>query len=367
MPIERAAKAADASSGSQTDRLLSFSDALCEAFHQEMEIDPSVFMFGLDVDDHKAIQGSTRGLFERFGKDRVFGTPLSEDAMTGVAIGAAIAGMRPIHVHIRMDFLMLCMNQLVNMAAKARYMWGGQVEVPMVVRAMIGKSWGQGPQHSQALYPMFMHVPGLKVVAPSNAHDAKGCMISAIRDNNPVVFIEHRMLYFTDAYVDEQPFVVPLGQARIRGEGADITIVGVSHMVLECMRARELLADVGISAEVIDPITLAPLDIDTIAKSVARTGRLLVVDNTWTTCGAGAEIAAALMEREDVPQGITLRRMGFAATTCPTTPSLEEEFYPNPVTIAAAAHRLVRPGAPKWEPDPHHAVLAHQHKFRGPF
>src|SRR5215470_16905337 len=182
-------------------RLLTYVDALCEAVTQEMERDSSVFVMGLDVDDHKAIQGSTRGLQQRFGPGRVFTTPLSEDAMTGVAIGAAMAGMRPIHVHIRMDFLMLCMNQLINIAAKSCYMYDGQVKVPLVVRSMIGKSWGQGAQHSQGLYSMFMHVPGLKVVAPSNAYDAKGCMIAAIRDDNPVIFVEHRLLYFTDAFV----------------------------------------------------------------------------------------------------------------------------------------------------------------------
>src|SRR5258706_3678646 len=161
-----------------------------------MERDRSVFVMGLDVDGHKAIQGSTRGLRQRFGAERVFTTPLSEDAMTGVAIGAAMAGLRPIHVHIRMDFLMLCMNQLVNIGAKAHYMYGGAVKVPMVVRSMIGKSWGQGAQHSQALHSLFMHIPGLKVAAPSNAHDAKGRMIAAIRDDNPVIFVEHRLLYF---------------------------------------------------------------------------------------------------------------------------------------------------------------------------
>jgi len=173
-------------------RMLSYVDALREAVAQEMERDERVFVMGLDVDDHKGIQGSTRGLVDRFGAERVFTTPLSEDAMTGVAIGAAIAGMRPIHVHIRMDFLMLCMNQLINMAAKSHYMYGGQVQVPLVVRSMIGKSWGQGAQHSQGLHAMFMHVPGLKVVAPSNAHDAKGALIAAIRDNNPVIFVEHQ-------------------------------------------------------------------------------------------------------------------------------------------------------------------------------
>src|SRR5499427_3046789 len=203
-------------------RLLTYADALREAVAQEMRLDPRVFLFGLDVDDHKAIQGSTRGLLEEFGAERVFGTPLSEDAMTGLAIGAAIAGMRPIHVHIRMDFLLLCMNQLINVAAKASYMYGGQVRVPLVVRSMIGKSWGQGAQHSQGLHAMFMHVPGLKVVAPSNAHDAKGCMIAAIRDDNPVIFVEHRLLYFSEAFVPEESFTVEPGRSRVVTHGDDI-------------------------------------------------------------------------------------------------------------------------------------------------
>src|SRR3990170_1997422 len=190
------------------ERTLSYIDAIREATDQEMARDRSVVIFGLDVDDPKAIQGTTRGLVEKYGPERVFGTPLSEDAMTGVAIGAAMAGMRPIHVHIRMDFLMLCMNQLVNIAAKSHYMYDGQVKVPMVVRSMIGKSWGQGAQHSQGLYAMFMHVPGLKVVAPSNAYDAKGCLIHAIRDDNPVIFVEHRLLYFSDAFVPEELYEV---------------------------------------------------------------------------------------------------------------------------------------------------------------
>src|SRR2546423_147534 len=232
------------STHSNGQRMLSYVDALREAVSQEMARDERVFVMGLDVDDHKGIQGSTRGLVDRFGPDRVFTTPLSEDAMTGVAIGAAMAGMRPIHVHIRMDFLMLCMNQLINMAAKSHYMYGGQVKVPMVVRSMIGKSWGQGAQHSQGLHAMFMHVPGLKVVAPSNAHDAKGCLIAAIRDDNPVMFVEHRLLYFTDAFVPEEMFEVPFGQARVCTQGDDITIVGISNMLVECLRAHELLADI---------------------------------------------------------------------------------------------------------------------------
>ncbi len=349
------------------ERRLRYVEALNEAVAQEMARDPSVFLFGLDVDDHKGIQGSTVGLQQRFGRDRVFNTPLSEDAMTGVAIGAAIAGMRPIHVHIRMDFLMLCMNQLVNMAAKAHYMYGGAVKVPLVVRSMIGKSWGQGAQHSQGLHAMFMHVPGLKVVAPSNAHDAKGCLIAAIRDDNPVIFVEHRLLYGTDAAVPEAPYATPFGQARIMAHGDDITIVGISNMAIECLRARELLAAAGIAAEVIDPISLVPLDIDTIAASAHRTGRLLVVDNAWMTCGASAEIVAQVIERLGPQALASVGRMGFAPTTCPTTPALEREFYPNPATIAERVHALVRPQAPAWRPADEDAALTYQLQFRGPF
>ncbi len=366
-PDSGVASAPSTAPAGEDRRVLSYVDALREAVAQEMERDASVFVMGLDVDDHKAIQGSTRGLVERFGPDRVFTTPLSEDAMTGVAIGAAMAGMRPIHVHIRNDFLMLCMNQLVNMAAKSHYMYGGAVTVPLVVRSMIGKSWGQGAQHSQALHAMFMHVPGLKVVAPSNAHDAKGCLIAAIRDDNPVIFVEHRLLYFSDAYVPAEPFVTEFGRAAVRAPGDDITLVGVSNMVMECLRARELLAEVGVSAEVVDPISLMPLDTDTIAASARRTGRLLVVDNAWTTCGASAEIIARVVEDPGTGGTVAVRRLGFAPTTCPTTPWLEQGFYPNPATIAASARRMVDPSAAPWEPDPEKAQLAYQKQFRGPF
>ena len=346
-------------------RILSYVDALREAVCQEMDSDERVFVFGLDVDDHKGIQGSTLGLQERFGEERVFGTPLSEDAMTGVAIGAAVAGLRPIHVHIRMDFLLLCMNQLVNVAAKAHYMYGGSVRVPLVVRSIIGQSWGQGAQHSQGLHSLFMHVPGLKVVAPSNAHDAKGCMIAAIRDDNPVIFVEHRLLYSTKAYVPVDPYTTEFGRGRICAKGDDITVVAISNMVIESLRARELLAEVGISAEVIDPISLAPLDAELIGRSAARTGKMLVIDNAWTACGASAEIIARVTESVERP--IHVARMGFAPTPCPPSPPLERGFYPNPVSIAAKAFSMVRPRSDSWQPDDQHAMLAHKLEFRGPF
>jgi pyruvate/2-oxoglutarate/acetoin dehydrogenase E1 component len=346
-------------------RALTFAEALREGTDQEMARDRSVILFGLDVDDPKAILGTTAGLLEKYGAERVFGTPLSEDAMTGAAVGMALAGLRPIHVHIRMDFVMLAMNQLVNMAAKTHSMFGGQENAPMVVRSIIGKSWGQGAQHSQGLYSFFMHVPGLKVVAPTTPYDAKGCMAAAVRDDNPVMFIEHRILYYQRGFVPDGEVVVPPGKARVTIQGTDVTLVGISYMQVECMRAQRYLEEVGISAEVIDPIWLAPLDLDTIEASVRRTKRLVVVDNGWMTCGAGAEIIASLVERlHDVP-GWTARRLGFAPVPCPTTPSLEEHFYPNARTIAAAAFDLASGRARNWVPEERPDLKSIE--FKGPF
>jgi pyruvate/2-oxoglutarate/acetoin dehydrogenase E1 component len=347
-----------------SERSATYAEALREAVEQEMARDPAVVCFGLDVDDPKAIQGTTRGLLERYGAERVFGTPLAEDAMTGVAIGMALAGLRPVHVHIRMDFLLLAMNQLVNIAAKASYMYGGQVHVPLVVRSMIGKSWGQGAQHSQGLYPLFMQIPGLRVVAPTNPHDAKGCLAAAIRDDNPVMFVEHRLLYPHRGPLPEAPYLVPPGRARVAAAGADVTLVGVSNALVECLRARRYLEAVGLQAEVIDPIWLAPLDVDTIADSVARTGRLVTVDNGWVACGAGAEIVSRVVERLQ-GRPLAVRRLGFAPTPCPPTPSLEDLYYPDARAIAAAAFDLVEGRATGWLPEPR--ADAAETLFRGPF
>jgi pyruvate/2-oxoglutarate/acetoin dehydrogenase E1 component len=261
-----------------------------------------------------------------------------------------------------MDFLMLAMNQLVNVAAKSRYMFGGQVAVPLVVRAIIGKSWGQGAQHSQGLYSFFMHVPGLKVVAPATPYDAKGCLLAAIRDDNPVMYVEHRLLHFQHGPVPEWPYTVPPGRARVTAAGQDVTLVGISAMQTECLAAHHYLQEVGIRAEVIDPIWLSPLDADTIAASVAKTGRLLVVDNGWTCCGAGAEIVARVAE--GLP-GIHVRRLGYAPVTCPTTPALEKLFYPSARTIAAAARDLVEGAETGWLPEECPAFKSLE--FKGPF
>jgi len=343
------------------ERTLTYTEAIREATAQAMMNDPAVVVLGLGVTDHRAIYGTTQGLIERFGRERVMETPLAEDGMTGVAIGAALAGLRPIHVHIRMDFVLLAMNQLVNIAAKSRYMFGGTVSVPLVVRAVIGRSWGQGAQHSQALHALFMHVPGLRVVAPTTPYDAKGCLLECLHADGPVVFVEHRMLHGVRGEVPAEQFRVPFGRARVLAEGSDVTMVGISHMALECMRARMLLNGAGVRAEVIDPRSLAPLDIDTIAASAARTKRLLVVDTGWTSCGASAEIAMQVVERVGA---IKVARLGFAPVPCPTAPALEEHFYPNARRIAAAAHALAD-GNRDWVPE--QADAPEVKDFRGPF
>jgi len=352
------------SKSSSSKRELTYAQALYEAVSQEMEIDPSVFVFGLGVDDVKGMYGTTKGLEKRFGPLRNFDTPLSEDAMTGVAIGAALGGMRPIHVHQRMDFLLLCMNQLINVAAKTSYTFGGSFSVPLVVRAIIGRSWGQGAQHSQAFHSYFMHSPGIKVAAPVTPHDAKGCMIAAIRDKNPVIFVEHRMLYGHSGFVPEEPYEVPFGKARVLSRGDSLTIVAISHMVVEAVRAAHHLQEQGVAVDLIDPVTLTPIDIDTILLSVRKTRRLLVVDNGWVCAGAAAEIAAQVAERINDGSYVDIKRMGFAPTPCPTTKPLETLFYPNARTIAAKAYEMVT-GIAGWMPAA--AEAKEIAEFRGPF
>lgn len=347
------------------ERIITFAEALREATDQEMARDPRVFVIGQGADDHKGIFGTTGGLAEKYGPQRVLDTPLSEDGVTGIAIGAALAGMRPIHTHIRMDFMILAANQIVNMAAKMRSMFGGAVSVPLVIRTVIGRSWGQGAQHSQALHAWFMHTPGLRVVAPSIPYDAKGLLIQSIRDDNPVIFVEHRMVHPQKGHVPAEPYTVPFGKARVLGPGDNVTIVGILHGAVEAMRARACLAEVGISAEVIDPVSLSPLDVETLAASVRRTGRLLVVDMAWTACGASAEIVTQVGERLQGEKAFTFARHGWPPVVCPTPKSLENLFYPNPATIAAAAYRLVHGPKADWKPD--HIDAPELVEFKGPF
>jgi pyruvate/2-oxoglutarate/acetoin dehydrogenase E1 component len=346
------------------ERTISYGEALYEATRQEMQRDPAVFVMGQGVDDARGMFGTTLDLHKEFGAERCFDVPLAEEGMTGVGIGAAMAGMRPIQVHQRMDFMLLCMNQLVNMAAKMSYMFAGRHRVPLVVRGIIGRSWGQGAQHSQAFHSYFMHVPGLKVVAPTTPYDAKGCLITAIRDDNPVIMIEHRMLHPITGHVPEESYEVPFGRARVLSEGDDMTIVGISHMALECVRAKHLLAGKGIEAEVIDPVSLSPLDVETIAASARRTGRLLVVDTGWLACGAAGEIILRVLEAG--APALRSARMGYLPTPCPTTRNLENLFYPNAQTIAEQAFAMFCGGEPgEW--DMSLAAASEVTEFRGPF
>ncbi len=341
--------------------LLTYGQAIQNALAIAMEKDPSVFVMGIGVDDHKAVFGSTKDLVNRFGKERVFDTPISEAGMTGIAIGAALAGMKPVHVHIRVDFLYLAMDQIFNMAAKWHAMFGGKMNVPIVIRAVIGRSWGQGAQHSQNLASFFMHVPGLKVIMPTTAYEAKGMLLSAIFDPNPVIMIEHRLLYDIRDEVPESYYEMPLGQARIRREGKDISIVANSYMAVECLKAAECLSSYGIEAEIIDPVSLVPLDEETILNSVCKTSRLLVVDTSWVTCGVSAEIAALAAEKAFESLVAPVQRLGNAPAACPVSKPLEDEFYPNAKKIAAKVFQMLNCPVPEEEI----SVLTNQ--FKGPF
>lgn len=345
-------------------RELTYAQAIFEAVNQEMSLDDNVIVMGQGVDDCRGLHGTTKDLHKTYGADRSFDTPIAEEAMTGIAIGAAMAGLRPIQVHQRMDFVLLCMNQLVNSAAKMSYMYDGQINIPLVVRTSIGRSWGQGAQHSQALHSLFAHIPGLKVVMPSTPFDAKGIMVSAIRDNNPVIYIEHRMLYNFKGMVPEETYAVEFGKARVLSEGDDVTLLGVSHMVAECSRARELLQEVGILAEVVDPICLTPIDIETIRLSAEKTGNLLIVDNGWLQYGLSAEIIAQLSDYYCGRVPFKIKRLGFAPTPCPTTRVLENEFYPSAGSIASCAYHLLK-GVKNWTPST--VVPKEVAEFRGPF
>ena len=345
-------------------RKISYCGALNEAIVQEMERDPSVFVYGIGVPDHKKVFGSTAGLVEKFGADRCFDTPLSEDAMTGFGLGAAINGMRPIHIHIRVDFMLLAMNQLANMVSSYSYMSGGKLNVPMVIRAIIGRGWGQGCQHSKSMYSVFAHIPGLKVVLPTTPRDAKGLLISAIRDNNPVICVEHRWLYWQEDEVPEAPFTIPLGEANILREGRDITIVATSWMNVEALKAAEVLAKRGVNVEIVDPRTIAPLNDAFIIKSVEKTGLCVVADNDWLDYGFSAEVAARVSAKCFDKLKSPVRRIGFALTPCPTVRHLENEFYPNAVNIIRTVEEMLGLELIDLSKE---EFYSHEKRFKGPF
>src|SRR5262245_49081843 len=278
-------------------RIVSYVQAINEALTLALEHDPAVFVMGQGVDDPSAMFGTTRGLQDRFGCARVFDTPLSEEAMMGVATGAAMNGMRPVYMHNRPDFVLLAFNQLVTHAAKIHFMDNGQTTVPMVVWAAIGRGWGSGAQHSQAIHGMLLGVPGLKIVMPSTPADAKGLLLSAILDNNPVCVFEHRWLMKKDGVVPAGFYRVPIGKGIHRRFGTDVSIVGVSHAIELGLQAANQLAGEGIDAEVIDLRTVKPIDEEIVLESLRKTGRLVVVDTAWMTGGLCAEIGCLAAEK----------------------------------------------------------------------
>ncbi|MFH1153439.1 MAG: transketolase C-terminal domain-containing protein [Pseudomonadota bacterium] len=323
-------------------RRITYAEAVREALCQALAVDDSVFVMGQGVDDPSGMFGTTRGLADEFGRDRVFDTPLSESALTGIAAGAAMAGMRPVYFHNRPDFLLLAFDQLANHAAKWSYMFGGRVRVPLVVWACTGRGWGSGPQHSQALQGLFMHVPGLKLVMPGSCYDAKGLLLSAVKDDNPVLILDHRMNFRNMGFVPQGMYTIPLGKGVVRRTGADVTIVAVSHLVSEALLAAgELESESGIQAEVVDPRTLRPLDESLILVSLAKTGHLVVADTGWKTGGVTAEIAALACEK-----GFSSLKAPVCRVACPDLPTpsgytLEEAYYVGKKEIKDGVYRVL--------------------------
>lgn len=316
-----------------SERQITFAQAIQEGTAQAMAADVNVFVMGLGVDDPKAIFGTTSGLSEQFGPERVFDVPVSENALTGAAIGAATFGMRPILTHQRIDFALLSLDQIINNAAKWHYMFGGKLKCPIVVRMLIGRGWGQGPQHSQSYQSLLAHIPGLKVVMPATPHDGKGLLVAAIEDDNPVMFLEHRWLHNIKGPVPEAIFREPIGKARLVRSGKDVTIVAVSYMVFEAYRAAETLARYGVEAEVIDLRTLRPLDGEAILQSVRKTGRLVIADTGHKSFGISAEISAFAVENLfTLLKGPPLR-VASPDIAVPSSYGLADDYYPRASTL----------------------------------
>ena len=323
-------------------RKLTVPEAIRETLSQAMSMDKQVFVMGQGVDDPSGIFGMTLDLQKKFGKERVFDTPLSENALTGIGVGAALTGMRPVYFHNRPDFLLLAMDQIVNHASKYSYLFAGKVKIPLVIVAVIGRGWGSGAQHSQSLHGLFMHVPGLRLVMPSTAYDAKGLLAASIADGNPVMFIEHRWLFKHKSHVPEELYAVPLGKGLIRRKGKDVTIVGISYMVIEALRAAEELEKEGYDAEVIDPRTLKPLDEEIILESVKKTGHLVIADTDWKTCGAASEIASMVSQKGFKYLKSAVKIVAWPDLPVPSGYVLEDAFYPGKDDIIKSVKESIK-------------------------
>jgi len=317
-------------------RELTYAEALREAQDMCLAKYPESYLMGLGVPDPKGIFGTTLGLQDKYGEERVFDIPLSENAITGVAIGSAITGMRPILTHQRLDFALVSIDQIVNQAAKWHYMFNGTMSVPLVIRMIIGRGWGQGPQHSQSLHAWFAHIPGLKVIMPSNPYDAKGMLIAAIEDENPVLLLEHRWLHSVKGNVPEEYYSLPLDGCTRIAEGSDITLVSLAYGINECRAASLELKNYNIYAEVIDIRCLQPIDYSSIIESVEKTGRVIVIDYAESTCGIASEIIATIAEVAKTDLLVRPARLTFPAHPSPTSPALSKNFYINASDIVAA-------------------------------
>lgn len=329
-----------------------FRAALNEALHQEMAVNPDVIVFGEDVtgglggdgeqDAWGGAFGVTKGLLQAYGRERILDTPISESAFVGAAGGAALTGLRPVVEIMFVDFIGVCLDQVMNQAAKFRYMFGGKARTPMVLRATFGAGARSASQHSQALYPIFTHIPGLKVVIPSNPHDAKGLLIQAIRDDDPVIFLENKMLYDVKGEVPDQSYTVPFGEARVVREGGDATIIALGRMVGRSEEAAAILAREGINVTIVDPRTTSPLDTETILEFAEETGRVVVVDEANPRCGMAADIAALIVEEAFDALKAPILKVTPPHTPVPYAPELEDTYLPDAARIAEAVRRVAK-------------------------
>ncbi len=322
-------------------REITYREAVREALREEMRRDPSVFLLGEDIAEFGGSYKVTQGLLEEFGHERVRNTPISEAAIVGAALGAALVGMRPVAEIMYVDFMGIAMDQIVNQMAKIRYMFGGKARAPVVIRTQQGTGRSSAAQHAQSLEAWFVHVPGLKVVQPSTPYDAKGLLKASIRDDNPVIFLEHKLLYAEKGPVPEEEYVIPLGKADVKRPGRDVTVVATSRMVLKALNAAKDLEQEGIDIEVVDPRTLSPLDEDTILESVKKTGKLVVVHEAVRRCGVGAEIAATVAEKAFDYLDAPIKRVTALDTPMPFNPKLEAFVVPDEDKIKRAVRELV--------------------------
>ena len=326
---------------SSNSRKIHYSLAINEALHQMMSFDESVFLMGQGVKSPWYVGNTARDLLEIFGPERIIDTPVSENAVTGAAVGAALVGMRPIVVHPRMDFMLYAMDPIVNEAANWHYMFGGSSSVPVVIWGIVNRGGEQAAQHSQAIHALFAHTPGLKVVMPSTPYDAKGLMISAIKDDNPVVYIDDRWLYNSEGDVPEEVYSVPIGKGIVRKRGKDVTLVSVSYMVVESLRAAEAVERDGIDVELIDLRSIKPIDERIIFESVEKTGRLVIVDAAWKTCGVAAEIAALVAENVFDKLKCPIRRVTLPDVPAPASSALETVYYLSVQQIVQTVQEIV--------------------------